>query len=92
MSEAPGKESDSLFVFKCSQNIFHVPEMICDVLHNLAPFVHGCFSPPWVFFMVFKLYKWYQIAQRITYVRMKDATKTLTRNVDHFKCRSCRSM
>ena len=23
-------------------------------------------TPPWVFFMVFKLYKWYQIAQRIT--------------------------
>ena len=25
-------------------------------------------SPPWVFFTLFKLYKWYQIAQRITYV------------------------
>ena len=24
-------------------------------------------TPPWVFFMLFKLYKWYQIAQRITY-------------------------
>ena len=24
--------------------------------------------PPWVFFTFFKLYKWYQIAQRITYV------------------------
>ena len=23
--------------------------------------------PPWVFFTFFKLYKWYQIAQRITY-------------------------
>ena len=25
-------------------------------------------TPPWVFFMFFKLYKWYQIAQRITYL------------------------
>ena len=24
-------------------------------------------TPPWVFFTFFKLYKWYQIAQRITY-------------------------
>ena len=25
-------------------------------------------TPPWVFFTFFKLYKWYQIVQRITYV------------------------
>ena len=25
-------------------------------------------TPPWVFFTFFKLYKWYQIAQRITYI------------------------
>ena len=25
-------------------------------------------TPPWVFFTFFKLYKWYQIAQRITYM------------------------
>ena len=24
-------------------------------------------TPPWVFFTFFKLYKWYQIAQRIAY-------------------------
>ena len=24
-------------------------------------------TPPWLFFMFFKLYKWYQIAQRTTY-------------------------
>ena len=24
------------------------------------------FTPPWVFFTFFKLYKWYQIVQRIT--------------------------
>ena len=23
-------------------------------------------TPPWVFFAIFRLYKWYQIAQRIT--------------------------
>ena len=27
-------------------------------------------TPPWVFFMIFKLYKWYQIAQRITFTNM----------------------
>ena len=25
-------------------------------------------TPPWLFFTVFKLYKWHQIAQSITYV------------------------
>ena len=25
-------------------------------------------TPPWLFFTFFKLYKWYQIAQRITYL------------------------
>ena len=25
-------------------------------------------TPPWVFFTFFKLYKWYQIAQRTTFV------------------------
>ena len=54
----------------------------CDALHDFAPFVQlkerekhpwrtVTFSkskiPPWVFFTFFKLYKWYQIAQRITY-------------------------
>ena len=24
-------------------------------------------TPPWVFFTFFNLYKWYQIAERITY-------------------------
>ena len=46
---------------------------ISDALHNLVPFASACnFSkintPPWVFFMFFKLYKWYQIAQRTTFV------------------------
>ena len=26
-------------------------------------------TPPWVFFTVFKLYKWYQIEQRTTYIQ-----------------------
>ena len=25
-------------------------------------------TPPWVFFMFFKLYKWYQVPQNITYL------------------------
>ena len=28
-------------------------------------------TPPWVFFTFFKLYKWYQIAQNITYIHKK---------------------
>ena len=48
---------------------------ISDALHNLVPFASACnFSkintPPWVFFMFFKLYKCYQIAQRITHYYM----------------------
>ena len=27
-------------------------------------------TPPWLFFTFFKLYKWYQIAQRITYMTL----------------------
>ena len=27
-------------------------------------------SPPWLFFTFFKLYKWYQLAQRITYMTL----------------------
>ena len=55
--------------------------LICDTLRDLVPFVqikkrdkHSWRSvtftksdtPPWVFSAFFKLYKWYQIAQRIT--------------------------
>ena len=29
-------------------------------------------TPPWVFFMFFKLYKWYQIAQRTTLMIIKN--------------------
>ena len=37
---------------------------ICDALRDLVLF--GIIIPPWVFFTLFKLYKWYQIAQRTT--------------------------
>ena len=48
---------------------------LCDVLRDLVPFVQfkkrcnftKSNAPPWVFFTFFKLCKWYQIAQRITY-------------------------
>ena len=51
---------------------------ICGTLRDLVPFVqftkrentHGGVrtnTPPWLFFTFFKLYKWYQIAQRVTY-------------------------
>ena len=33
-------------------------------------------TPPWVFFTFFKLYKWYQIAQRITFGTPKALYKT----------------
>ena len=54
---------------------------ICDALRDLVPFVQfkkrekhtwrsvtfSKVTPPWVFFTFFKLYKWHQITQRITY-------------------------
>ena len=38
-------------------------------------------TPPWAFFTFFKLYKWYQIAQRITYANAEKG-KILKLNVD----------
>ena len=62
----------------------HYRHEYCDALRDLVPFVQFkerekspwrsvAFSkvvntPPWVFFTFFKLYKWYQIAQRITII------------------------
>ena len=54
------------------------PLLICGVLRDLVPFVQSkkrekacnvtkINTPPWVFFTFFKLYKYYQIVQRITY-------------------------
>ena len=50
---------------------------ICDALHDLVAFAQFktasvCNStksntPPWVFFMFLKLYKWYKIAQSVAY-------------------------
>ena len=34
-------------------------------------------TPPWVFFTVFKFYKWYQIGQRIKYVFFRYTFKFL---------------
>ena len=44
-----------------------------------------CNTPPWVFFMFFKLYKWYQIAQNITYARAISSINIfiLCSNVQH---------
>ena len=52
-------------------------------LRDLVPFVQACNfiesnTPPWVFF---KLYKWYQIAQRITYFKKHLSRKPLPRTV-----------
>ena len=38
-------------------------------------------TPPWVFFTFFKLYKWYQIAQRITY---KKRSSSVSYHICHF--------
>ena len=59
----------------------HPAKSICDILSNLVLFVQFkkrekhpwksiTFSQPatWVFFTFFKLYKWYEIAQRITFM------------------------
>ena len=49
------------------------PNVIGDALHNLVPFVQfkKCIKHPWrsvKVLVLVKLYKWYQIAQRITYI------------------------
>ena len=62
-------------------SIKHHENSKCDGLHDLVPFVQfkkrekhpwrsvnfitKINTPPWVFFTFFKLYKWYQIPQRI---------------------------
>ena len=59
----------------------------CDALRDLVPFVQfkkrekhpwrnvnlstKSNAPPWMFFTFFKLYKWYQIVQRIAIVKSK---------------------
>ena len=60
-----------------------ISEFTCDALRNLVPFGQfkkrkkrpwrsvtftKSNTPPWVFFTCFELYKWYQIAQLITFV------------------------
>ena len=46
--------------------LYFVAKYMCDALRNL---VHSkSNTPPWVFFTFFKLCKWYNIVQRITYV------------------------
>ena len=46
---------------------------ICDALCDLVPFVQfKKRENPWVFFTLFKLYKWHQIVQRITYFKLLD--------------------
>ena len=45
--------------------------LLCDALRDLVPFVQFKklkSTPGGVFFTFFKLYKWYQIAQRTTYI------------------------
>ena len=34
-------------------------------------------TPPWIFFMFFKLYKWYQIAQSVTISSIKEDVEEL---------------
>ena len=42
---------------------------ICYHLYNLIYNFTKINTPPWVFFTIFKLYKWYQMAQRTAYVK-----------------------
>ena len=75
----PNKSSDSGNTREMVFSIifFGLPQIICDVLCDLVSFVQykkhentlgGKFlllnTPAWMFFTFFKLYKWYQIAQR----------------------------
>ena len=69
---------------------------ICDVLLDLVPFVQfkkrekhpwrsitftKSNASPWVLFTFFKLYKWYQIAQHITYLTLQAFILGLARQV-----------
>ena len=63
--------SQSLFLICTFDLVIHNTSKNVDRIHFN---IKECFSnftkintPKWVFFMFFKLYKWYQIAQRITY-------------------------
>ena len=64
------------------------PSPLCDALRDFVPFVqfkkhekHAWRNVnfrntlPWVFFTFFKLYKWYQIAQRTNYVLRPNTDK-----------------
>ena len=67
-------------------------QVICSALRDLVPSVQFkkrekqplrsvSFSkvdtPPWLFFTFLKLYKWYQIAQRTTYLLISNVTNRL---------------
>ena len=65
----------------------------CDALHDLVSFVqfkkrekHPCrrSDTPWVFFTFFKLYKWYQIAQNITYRYTSYVCTIMCTNLDFY--------
>ena len=54
-----------LFEVRCELHHLHY-------LKNVKNTHGGVFNtPPWVFLTFFKLYKWYQIAQHITYVQIQ---------------------
>ena len=64
--------------------------IIFDALRDLLPFIQfnkrekhleNCYfeesnTSPWVFFMFFKLHKWYQITQSVSYTNFEEKNKT----------------
>ena len=48
-------------------NVKKVKNIYGGVIILLVKLHAKCNTPPWVFFTFFKLYKWYQIAQRMTW-------------------------
>ena len=67
----------SIVTFQCgAYSAFNMFSAICYIMYNLNVWktsMEECYfktksnTPAWVFFTCFKLYKWYYIAQRITY-------------------------
>ena len=74
------KFSDRVDINWATIKVVKTSKRICDTLHELLPFVQfkhpsrsvtlskvASWTPSWMFVELFKLHKWYQIAQNLSY-------------------------
>ena len=56
--------------FQCLQTFAPITLLqVIDLISALVqPFICKCFTSPWVLFTFFKLHKWYQIAQGVSFI------------------------